>query len=405
MFMIFSIVSANGALERKVALWKINGASGWMAFRDEALDKRGEWEEIMPKPRVMIHPASYENVRDAVDKAFELFRPDVRRKKVLIKPNALRASDSREAIVTHPAVLRAVVEKVESLGPASIIVGDNPGVFDYGANEEVFNKTGLMDASKGYFKNIGDDSVKVPFNEEFMPVVSLSKAVLDADFIISLPRFKTHGLTVLSGAIKNSYGILPGAQKAMLHKAAGNPYRFHEAVVDVFKLRVPDFFVMDAVVGMEGNGPASPDLRDDIGLLLASDNAVAMDAVVATMMGCDPGKLRFLQKAKEAGLGDYDLSMLDVIGELKPIPNFRLPPLGGEAVIGNPALLEMMFARTKLRPQVDSEKCIGCGLCVDHCAVSALSMGSANTPVVDADSCITCFCCQEMCPEKAIILK
>lgn len=191
----------------------------------------------------------------------------------------------------------------------------------------------------------------------------------------------------------------------MLHKAAGNPYRFHEAVVDVFKLRVPDFFVMDAVVGMEGNGPASPDLRDDIGLLLASDNAVAMDAVVATMMGCDPSKLRFLQKAKEAGLGDYDLASVEIMGELKVIPDFKLPPLGGEAVISNPALLEMMLARTKLRPQVDSEKCIGCGLCVDHCAVSALSMGSENMPVVDADTCITCFCCQEMCPEKAITLK
>ena len=76
-------------------------------------------------------------------------------------------------------------------------------------------------------------------------------------------------------------------------------------VVDVFNLRVPDFFLMDAVVGMEGNGPASPDLRN-IGLILASDNGVAMDGVMATMMGCDPGLLRFLQKAKKMGLGDYD---------------------------------------------------------------------------------------------------
>ena len=146
-----------------------------------------------------------------------------------------------------------------------------------------------------------------------MPTVSLSRIVLEADIIISLPKFKTHGLTVITGAIKNSYGFLPGAQKAKLHKAAGSPERFHELVVEVFRLRVPDLFLVDAVVGMEGNGPASPDLRD-IGLILASDNAVALDAVMATMMGCEPGRLRFLQKAKEAGLGDYDLSRLKSSG-------------------------------------------------------------------------------------------
>ena len=163
-----------------------------------------------------------------------------------------------------------------------------------------------MEAAKGYYQNIGNDSLQVDFNPDFMPTVSLSRIVLDADIIISLPKFKTHGLTVITGAIKNSYGFLPGAQKAKLHKAAGSPERFHEVIVDVFRLRVPDFFLVDAVVGMEGNGPASPDFRD-IGLILASDNAVALDAVMATMMGCEPGRLRFLQKAKEAGLGDYDL--------------------------------------------------------------------------------------------------
>lgn len=353
--------------------------------------------------KVMIHPATYDSVREAVDRAFELFPLSFQGKKVLIKPNVLRASEAKEGVVTHPAVLRAVVEKVEALGPASIVVGDNPGLFNYGANEESFRSTGLMEAAKGYYQNIGNDSQKVDFNAQFMPTVSLSKIVLEADIIISLPKFKTHGLTVVTGAIKNSYGILPGAQKARLHKAAGSPERFHELVVDVFRLRVPDLFLVDAVVGMEGNGPASPDLRD-IGLLLASDNAVALDSVIATMMGCEPGRLRFLQRAKEAGLGDYDLSTIEVIGELKQLPDFKLPPLGGEAIMNNPAVQEMIHGRTILRPQPDPELCTGCGTCVEQCPVSALSMND-HLPQVDADTCITCFCCQEMCPEKAITLR
>jgi uncharacterized protein (DUF362 family) len=162
--------------------------------------------------RVLIQPATYENVRAAVDRAFALFPVPIRGKKVLLKPNVLRSGEAREGITTHPAVLRAVVEKVASLEPSSLVVGDNPGLFSYGANEEAFAKTGLTEAAAGHYENIGLDSVKMPFNPAFMPAVSVSRAVLDADVVISLPKFKTHGLTVMSGAIKNSYGILPGAQ-------------------------------------------------------------------------------------------------------------------------------------------------------------------------------------------------
>ena len=354
--------------------------------------------------RVMIQPASYENIREAIDHAFELFPLELRGKKVLLKPNVLRSSEAKEGIVTNPAVLRAVVEKVETMKPASIIVGDNPGLFNYGANEECFKITGLMEAAKGYYQNIGNDSRKVEFNHKFMPTASVSQAVMDADVVISLPKFKTHGLTVITGAIKNSFGILPGAQKAKLHKESGGPVRFQELLVDVFRLRVPELFIMDAVVGMEGNGPASPDLRD-IGLILASDNAVAMDAVVATMMGLEPGGLRILQKAKEVGLGDYDLSTIEVIGELKPLPDFKLPPFSGEVLLQNEAIQTLIRNRTRMRPQADPELCTSCGTCIDQCTVSALSMGDDNLPRVDADTCISCFCCQELCPEKAITLK
>ena len=353
--------------------------------------------------KAMIHPATYEDLGGAVDRAFELFPLDLEGKKVLIKPNVLRDADPKEGVTTHPTVLRAVVEKVVTMKPASMIVGDNPGVMSYGANEKSFEKTGLMEAAMGYYRNIGNDSLKTPFNPDFVPEVSVSRAVLDADVIISLPKFKTHGLTVLTGAVKNSYGYLPGAQKAKLHRLAGSPIRFHEMLVDVFRIRIPDFFLVDAVVGMEGNGPASPDLRD-IGLILASDNAVALDGVIATMMGCNPGLLRFLQKAKEMDLGDYDPRKNEIIGELKAIDNFKLPPLGGEAIIHNESIQEVLAQRTLLRPAADPEKCTACGTCIDQCPVSALSM-THEIPEVNPEICITCFCCQEMCPEKAIQLK
>lgn len=353
--------------------------------------------------RVMIHPASYDSCREAVDRAFEIFPQEIARKKVVIKPNVLRTSTAEEHIVTHPSLLRAVVEKVEEMSPAEIVVGDNPGIFSYGDNENSFEKTGLMDAAKGYYRNLGNTTQLLAFDPDFIPEVGISKGILDADIIISLPKFKTHGLTIMTGAIKNSYGILPGAQKARLHRIAGTPERFHDVIVEVFRLRVPDFFIMDAVVGMEGNGPASPELRE-IGLILAADNAVALDGVVARMMGVDPGRLRFLQKAKAMGLGNFDSQLVQIDGEMRILSDFKLPPLVGEAIAGNPAIQELTKSKTQLRPQADPELCTACGACIDHCPVSALTM-KENFPVVDADICITCFCCQEICPEKAMTLK
>jgi len=356
-------------------------------------------------PRVMIHAASYERLAEAIDKAFSLFPLELQGKNVFISPNVLRASEAREGIVTHPAVLRSVVEKVEAMRPAAIVVGDNPGLHGYGINEQCFKMTGLMEAAKGYYRNIGNESRKMTFNPEFMDEVSVSAAVLDADIVISLPKFKTHGLTVVTGAIKNCYGFLPGAQKARLHKAAGCAERFHEMLVDVFRLRVPDLFIVDAVVGMEGNGPAGPDLRE-IGLILASDNGVAMDAVIATMMGLDPARLRFLQKAKAMGLGDYDLDTIEIVGKLERLIDFKLPPLGGESNLQDQNLQDILHSRTILRPHADPGLCTACGACVDQCPVSALSLGEGDrVPKADNDTCITCFCCQEICPEKAITLK
>ncbi len=353
--------------------------------------------------RVMIHPASYESCRVAVDRAFELFPQRIAGKKVVIKPNVLRSSTAEEHIVTHPSLLRAVVEKVEEMSPTALAVGDNPGLFSYGDNENSFEKTGLMAAAKGYYKNLGNTTQNLAFHPDFMPEVGISKEILDADIFISLPKFKTHGLTVMTGAIKNSYGILPGAQKARLHQIAGTPERFHDAIVEVFRLRIPDLFIMDAVVGMEGNGPASPALRE-IGLILAADNAVALDGVVATMMGLDPGRLRFLQKTKVLGLGDFDPQAIQIDGEMRILPDFKLPPLGGEAISGNNAIQELMQSKSRVKPQADAELCTACGACIEHCPVSALTM-KVNLPVADADICITCFCCQEICPEKAMSLK
>jgi len=354
-------------------------------------------------PTVMIHPADYQDCQRAVERAFELFPIPLAGKKVFIKPNVLRPARPEEAVTTHPAVLEAVVRCVEARSPAEIIVGDNPGLMAYGANEASFERCGLTPAARGHYRNIGADAVEVPFHQEYGGAISVSRAVMEADVYISVPKFKTHGLTGITGAVKNSYGIIPGALKARLHKLSGGHARFHDLVADVFAVRPPDLIVMDAVLGMQGNGPASTELRW-IGRVLASDNAVALDAVMARMMGADPDHLGFLRRAKALGLGGYGEADITLDGELTPIPDFKLPPLGEDALTHMGGIQRLLDDRAASRPVADPARCTGCGTCVDQCPAQALTLVD-GLAVVDPEACIACFCCQEMCPEKAIALK
>jgi uncharacterized protein (DUF362 family)/NAD-dependent dihydropyrimidine dehydrogenase PreA subunit len=354
------------------------------------------------KHTVMLRQAGYASCRAAVDSALELFPLRLTGRKVLIKPNALRRAAPEEAITTHPAVIKAIVDRVLEDRPAELWVGDNPGAAGYGSNEDCFRITGLMEGAGGHYVNISNKSAAVPFPLAEEGRIQVSSAVLEADIIISVPKFKTHGLTVLSGAIKNSYGILPGGIKGRMHQRAGNPGAFQRMLVEVFKLRVPDLFIMDAIVGMQGNGPASKDLRH-IGLIMASDNAVAMDAVMAGMVGIAPGDLPVLPLAAAQGLGSFEQDDIRIDGEFRLLHDFMLPPMP-ESGYAAPGLQHYIDRSVAVSPVVNRDLCIGCGECVEICPGRALTM-EGEFPRVDLGKCIQCFCCQELCPQKGIQLK
>lgn len=349
---------------------------------------------------VAILEASYEDCHLAIEKVFHLFPLDLKGKKVVIKPNVLRSAAPEEGVVTHPSVLKAVVEEVARRQPASIIVGDNPGVFSYGMNEKAFKDTGLMEAAGIYYRNLGAETVPQEIDSPYIGRALIPRAIVEADVYISVPKFKTHGLTGLSCAIKNNFGLLPGALKAQTHKKAGNPSNFAEALVDVFAIRIPDLVIVDGVLAMEGNGPVSKELIS-LGKILAGDDPVAVDAVVSYMMGF-PVLPRTVGLAAARGYGISDLSKINITGKLEVIPGFKLPPqIDPHATSANPGI--DMSAIATARPKVDTELCSLCENCIEHCPCGALTI--EKYPVVNPELCITCFCCQELCPQKAIELK
>jgi Pyruvate/2-oxoacid:ferredoxin oxidoreductase delta subunit len=160
---------------------------------------------------------------------------------------------------------------------------------------------------------------------------------------------------------------------------------------------------MDAVVGMEGNGPGSGDPRH-IGAIIAGQDAVSVDVVCARLVGVDPEKLPLIRAAAAAGIGETKPDRIRVIGdslEQCVIRNFRLPPQEHlEWRLPEWARGILKDALTT-RPVIDHAQCIQCGICKGHCPQGAIS-DVANRLQVRYRDCIRCFCCQEFCPRGAI---
>lgn len=344
--------------------------------------------------KVMIFNTKKISVKEAVAEIFKEFAPDLRGKKVLVKPSMLAPTSPDAGVTTHPEVVEAVVRELLAR-EADVSVADNPGGLE-GNSAGTAKKTGIYDASLGHFVNYSERLVEVPANCEYTKTFLIPKLILETDYIVSLPMFKTHLLTVLTGAIKNVYGYIPGAMKSQLHQKAPTRRKFSELLVDLHAIRPPNLHIMDALTYMQGNGPQHGEVKS-LGLILGSDNAVAMDAVEARMAGIDPSSLHYLNKAKEKGLGSFDTDEIEIIGEFTKIPDFKPPTTWKLSSQEQAKIIEQVRS---LRPVLNEEICIKCGDCATSCPPQAIQM--YEFPNVDKDKCIQCWCCCELCPEGAM---
>ncbi len=349
---------------------------------------------------VLIKKSSSEEIESQVGEIFRFFNLSVKGKRVLVKPNILGPHPRSHQTTTHPKLVSAVVKEVRKQG-GEPTVGDNPGVAGYGMNEKSAFETGIQDAAGGCFKNIGRESVRVKTGASDLGEIPVSRIVKETDLIISLPRFKTHALTQLTGAIKNSFGFIPGGEKARLHARFPDWRTFSEIVVHVYAVRPPDLVIMDAFTAMEGNGPAGAPLRE-LNRVLASDDGVSVDAVMAEMAGL--GRKRFVQldTAHELGIGEGDIDNIKIEGDFVRISNFRMPSRPATCFAA-PWVNRLAFPFFHQYPVIDVKNCVLCRRCADNCPVEAIK-GDFKLEV-DKKRCISCYCCLENCPENAILIK
>jgi uncharacterized protein (DUF362 family)/NAD-dependent dihydropyrimidine dehydrogenase PreA subunit len=355
--------------------------------------------------------STYDTCHEAVEQAFSHFPIGMAGKKVAIKTNALKASDpDREAMATHYKLVKAVVKKVETLGPSRIVVGDSVGTESYGNSEYVFRILRQKEAAGRFYQNLNRRMTLIQMEEPFRRKIALLRDVMEADVYISVPKMKTHGLTMISGAMKNNYGLLAGAQKSWFHYYSGDPARFARVVVELFHMKPPDLVIMDGILAMEGYGPASPETRW-VNKILASTDAVALDTVEAKIVGFTVDDVPYLKIARELRLGETDLNAIEVVGEISTIQEYHrpVPPESSysyKAGVGSGRTnLEFFRTRIAYRPFFSAEKCDReCNACVEACPSGALTREPA-APALDPEKCMLCTACKESCEREAIRLE
>ncbi|OGC21979.1 hypothetical protein A2291_07370 [candidate division WOR-1 bacterium RIFOXYB2_FULL_42_35] len=335
--------------------------------------------------------------------------------RVLIKVNALMGKDPELGITTHPALVTAIVKLVKALG-AIPLVGDSPG--DGSANvHKVMSKCGFTKATEEAggelisFEKAGTKDIPSPSQHKKIKTLKISKAVLKADVIINLPKLKTHGWTLYTGAIKNLFGCITGFNKASFHFAAPKCKDFSIALVDILEIVKPTINIMDAVMGMEGQGPTEGKPRL-MGAILASFDAVALDAVAATAINYQPLEIDMIRIADNRQLGTGKLANIDVVGTpLKEIIKKDWEHCANTYAITNriPSFLEpilnpIMQKILRIDPEIIQDKCKKCLVCVNNCPAKTIYFKD-NTVKIDLSKCIMCYCCHELCPYKSIRLK
>ena len=251
------------------------------------------------------------------------FKLPIKDKTVLLKPN-LVGLDPLGVMNTHPSVVAAARESFLRLGAAQVFIGDAPAMDR--DTEAILESVRLREyagpLARTFVDLNVDDVERVPLKTRAsrLKELYLPKTVMGVDFLVSMPKLKTHHWAGVTLSLKNMFGIVPGScygwPKNVLHWAG-----IDRSILDINASARPDFAIVDGIVGMEGNGPLQGTPKA-CGVLVLGNDPVAVDATCCRVMGLLPEKVKYLSLAGTL-LGNLKLEKIQQIGET--IESVRTP--------------------------------------------------------------------------------
>jgi len=272
---------------------------------------------LPPRSAVALLPASsYDGDLDGtIRRGLDLLGTSVRGKRVFLKPNLVEY-EANTAINTHPHVVAAAATAFLGAGAREVIVGEGPG--HRRDIEYLLAGTGLDDVVREMrlrFVDLNHDDVReVPLKSRYTKLESmwLPVELLQSDFIVSMPKLKTHHWAGMTASMKNLFGTVPGA----VYGWPKNPLHVHgieQSIIDLVATIKPQLTIVDAIVGMEGDGPIMGRPRE-VGMIAMGADLVAVDATCARIIGFDPRRMPYLAVASKF-LGNIDEAKIEQRGE------------------------------------------------------------------------------------------
>jgi uncharacterized protein (DUF362 family)/Pyruvate/2-oxoacid:ferredoxin oxidoreductase delta subunit len=337
--------------------------------------------------------------------------------RVALKPNLLIASNADRAVVTHPHFFKAVAKIVIGHGGRPVLTECH----GFGSLRGIMKSASYADIVSGLGIEVGrmEETGMLHYPQaRQMKRIEISKAFFDADMIINLPKFKTHGFTYISGAVKNLFGTIPGIKKASMHLRFPQPMEFSEWLLDLNGALLNGFgqpkkiiHIMDAVIGQEGEGPSLAGTPRKIGAVIIGRDPVAVDYVAASVVGLDYRKIPTITLGFKRDFAVSSREDIEVVGE--KIEDLRVENFKPTASTITSHVLRGWLVSPKIKnlvmekPWPDEGKCTLCYKCREVCPAHAISKAPEykKIPCYDYSKCIRCFCCIEFCPEAAVSLK
>ncbi len=227
---------------------------------------------------------------------------------VVVKPNIGWDRSPEQAANTNPGVVAEVVKMCLESGAKKVKVFDR----SCATASRCYQNSGIRKAASevgaevSFVVNAGFSKMKFP-EGEVLKEWPMYKPALEADVLINVPIAKNHGLTYLTMGIKNLMGIM-GGDRGKVH------WSIDDKLADLANFVRPELTILDAYRILVKNGPTGGSLKDvqEKKTIIAGTQIATVDAYGATLFGIKPEGLKHIVKSSKLGLGEIDLSKVNI---------------------------------------------------------------------------------------------